>query len=207
MFDFAYQRTDLVTFSLPSITEVSRSTSFNDNAILWGADLLEDGDYIYVYGAEQTAFTKYMHVARVPAGNIRGTKEFWNGTTWVTIEPASNVGRLTKQSGLPVDVSAQFAVFKQGTVYRMVTQEGFLGPTIYSWESTSPKGPWKKRQTVYVTPETGGDIITYNAWVHPQFLAPDGSVLMSYNENSLNFFDLFNDARIYRPKFIWVKYL
>lgn len=206
-FDFSYQRTDLVTFSLPSITEVNRTTISSGDNTLWGCDVMEDGDYIYVYGAEQVPLTKYMHIARLPADNMRAPMEFWNGSVWTTTKPAANAGRLEKQSGLAVDVSAQFAVFKQGTVYRMLTQEGFLGPTIYSWESTTPKGPWKKRQTAYVTPETGGSLFTYNAWVHPEFVSADGSILMSYSENSSNFFDLFSDARIYRPKFVWVKYL
>ncbi len=206
-FDFAYQRTDLVTFSLPGIVETGRTTFYTNPDILWGASLMEDGDYIYVYGAEQAFLTKYAHISRFPAGNINGTQEFWNGTAWVTTEPATSLGRLEKQSGLPVATSAQFAVFYYGGTYRLVTQEDLFSPNIYTWESTTPKGPWKKRQTVYVTPETGGDLWTYNAYVHPQFVTPDGYLLLSYNENSLNFFDLFDDARIYRPKFIYYKYL
>ena len=207
IFDFEYIRTDLVSFSLPELIEIERIPAFDDPDILWGASLMEDGDYIYVYGAEFTAFTKYAHVVRIPADDILGVKEFWNGITWTTTEPASNVGRLEKQSGLALDVSSQFAAFYHNGKYKIVTQEGFLGPAIYSWESTNVTGPWKKRQTVYITPETGGDLFTYNAFVHPQFVAADGSLLLSYNENSFNFFDLFDDARIYRPKFVWFKYL
>jgi len=206
LFGFEYERTDLVTFALPSITEVSRTVVSTDPNILFGSAVMEDADYTYIYGAEQ-AFGKYMHVARVPAGNIRGTMEYWNGTSWVTTPPASNVGRLEKQSGLPIDVSAQFAVFYYGGKYRLVTQEDFLSPNIYTWESVSPKGPWKKRQTVYVTPYISENSITYNAFVHPQFVAADGSLLLSYNENTTEFLELFSNARIYRPKFIWFKYL
>lgn len=206
-FDFAYLRTDLVTFSLPGITETARTTVYTNNDILWGASLMEDGEYIYVYGAEQAFLTKYAHISRYPASDITAAPEFWNGTSWVSAEPATNVGRLQKQSGLPVETSAQFAVFYYADKYRLVTQEDLFSPNIYTWEATSPTGPWKKRQTVYVTPETGGDLWTYNAFVHPQFLTADGYLLLSYNENSLNFFDLFDDARIYRPKFIYFKYL
>ncbi|HMZ89977.1 MAG TPA: DUF5005 domain-containing protein [Chitinophagales bacterium] len=206
-FDFAYQRTDLVTFSLPTITEVNRTTVFTNEDIMWGADILEDGSYIYVYGPESFTFTKYPHVMRFPAGNIRGTKEFWNGTTWVTTEPATTVGRMKRTNGLNIDVSAQFAVFYSGGKYRMVTQDVLFGPNIYSWEASNPNGPWKIKQTVYTTPETGGDIWTYNAWVHPQFTTADGYILLSYNKNSLNFLDLFGDATIYRPQFVYFKYL
>lgn len=206
-FDFAYVRTDLVTFSLPSITEVDRTTLFTDTDIMWGAHVMEDGGYIYVYGAETFTFTKYGHVCRYPAGNIRGTREWWNGTSWVLTEPASTVGRMKRPSGLNVDVSPQFAVFFHGGKYRLLTQEVLFGNEIYSWEATSPTGPWTTKQTVYTTPETGGDIWTYNAWVHTQFTTATGYILMSYNKNSLNFLDLFDDATIYRPEFIYYKYL
>lgn len=206
-FDFAYVKTDLVTFSLPNIVETARTTYYTNPDILWGASLMEDGDYIYVYGAEEAFLTKYAHISRFPAGDLTGTKEFWDGSNWVTSEPATNMGRLEKQSGLPVATSAQFSVFYYGGTYRLVTQEDLFSPNIYTWESTSPKGPWKKRQTIYVTPETGGNNWTYNAYAHPEFITPDGYILLSYNENSTNFFDLFADARIYRPKFIYYKYL
>ena len=206
LFGFAYERTDLVAFALPVITEVSRTTVWTDATTIFGAAVMEDADYTYIYSAEQ-AFGKYMHIARVHAGNIRGTMEYWNGTAWVTTPPASNMGRLEKQSGLAIDVSAEFAVFYYGGKYRLVTQEDFLSPNIYSWESTTPKGPWKKRQTVYVTPYISENSITYNAFVHPEFVAVDGSLLLSYNENSTDFFELFSNARIYRPKFVWFKYL
>lgn len=206
-FDFAYIRTDLVTFSLPTITEVDRTTVFTDTDIMWGAHVMEDGDYIYVYGPETYTFTKYGHVCRYPAGNIRGTREWWDGTGWVTTEPESTVGRMKRPSGLNVDVSPQFAVFYHGGKYRMVTQEVLFGNDIYTWEATSPTGPWTAKQTVYTTPETGGDIWTYNAWVHTQFTTGSGYLLLSYNKNSFNFLDLFNDATIYRPEFIYFKYM
>ncbi|MEZ5014365.1 MAG: DUF5005 domain-containing protein [Chitinophagales bacterium] len=204
--DFAYVRSDLVAFSLPDITEISRTPVFLDHDILWGADILEDGGYIYVYGSEEATLTKYAHVCRYPAGDITGTPEFWDGTTWTSTMPPHNVGRLVRTSGLNVDVSSQFAVIYYGGKYRLITQEGFLGPKIYSWEADAPQGPWKMRKTIYETPETGGAHFTYNAWVHPQFIQPNGAILLSYSENSNNFLDLFNDARIYRPKFIWYKY-
>ncbi|MEZ5014364.1 MAG: DUF5005 domain-containing protein [Chitinophagales bacterium] len=203
--DYAYQRTDLVAYSLPAITEISRTTVFTEPHITWGTTIMEDGGFNYVYGTEGATLTKYMHVLRYPAGNIHATPEYWNGSGWTTTIPAYNVGRLEKQSGFAVDVSAQFAVFYAAGKYRLVTQHNLFGPDIYSWESINPTGPWKQRQTIYVTPETGDEHFTYNAWVHPEF-GTSGYMLLTYNENSNNFLDLFNDARIYRPKFIFFKY-
>ena len=171
--------TSLTTLVTNTIDDPEAFVSTPDpvNEWYWPGDGTVIGETLYVY---MEYFIKTGGgIFDFPAGNIYGTKEFWNGSTWTTTEPASNVGRLEKQSGLSLDVSAQYAVFYHAGKYRLVTQEGFLGPTIYTWESTSPKGPWKA----------------------------DGSLLLSYNENSFNFFDLFEDARIYRPKFVWFKYL
>ena len=79
------------------------------------------------------------------------------------------------------------------------------GSSIFTYESSSITGPWSIKNTVYTTPETGGNIWTYNAFVHPEFDSA-GFHLLSYNVNSLNTNDLFTNADNYRPKFIWFKY-
>lgn len=205
-FDFAYQRTDLVKFSLPAITEISRTTVWDNPNIMYGAAVMEYGDYLYIYGAEFSPLTKYMHLARVPLTDLYASWEFYNGSIWQSTE-AGVAGRLKKSSGLPVDVSAQFAVFYNSGYYRLVTQEGFLGPKIYTYYATAPTGPWKSKTLLYTTPETSGSIFTYNAFVHPEIISPDGYILLSYNLNTTNFAELFSNADSYRPKFIWMKYL
>ena len=65
-------------------------------------------------------------------------------------------------------------------------------------------GPFGEKTLAYCTPETKGDIFTYNAFAHTQFL-DDGALLVSYNVNSFNFSDLFANADNYRPYFVWVK--
>lgn len=50
-------------------------------------------------------------------------------------------------------------------------------------------------------PNPGGNLYTYNAVAHPQF-GDDRGLLVSYNVNSFVFADLFEDAGIYRPRFV-----
>lgn len=204
--DFSYQRTDRVTYSLPAITETSRTTVSENPDVEYGAAVMEDGDYIYIYGAEFVPLTKYLQVARVPADNISAPWEYYDGSAWSASFPGDD-GRLVKGNGLPVDVSAQFSVFYHEGKYRLLTQEGFLGPKIHTYESTSPTGPWKKKTLVYTTPESGS-LFTYNALIHPEIVKPgSSSILMSYCVNTSNFFELFSNADSYRPYFVWVDFL
>jgi hypothetical protein len=74
--------------------------------------------------------------------------------------------------------------------------------------SCSPTGPFVPIGLLYRTPETGTfgsygnpNIITYNAHEHPD-LRSDGTLLVTYNVNSLDWRELYDDATIYRPRFI-----
>lgn len=205
--DFQYQHTDLFQFSLPGFTEISRTTVWDVYPeIMFGATVMEDGEYLYIYSPETYTFTKYTHVARVPLNNLFATPEYYNGTDWVNTVPALTEGRLLKFGGSPVDVSAQYSVFFHEGKYRLVTQEGFLGPKIHSYESLSPTGPWKTKKLIYTTPENTGTIFTYNAFIHPEFSSTSGGLLMSYCLNTNNFWELFSNADSYRPKFVWIDF-
>jgi hypothetical protein len=204
--DFAYQRTDQVAFSLPDITEMSRTTVWNNPNVEFGAAVMEGADYTYIYGAEFLALTKYMHVARVPSDDLSAAWEYFTGTGWSTTFSGAS-GRLVKGNGLPVDVSAQFSVFFHEGKYRLLTQEGFLGPKIHAYESNNPSGPWKKKSLAYTTTE-GGSLFTYNALIHPEIVKPGSSaLLMSYCVNTSNFLELFSNADSYRPYFVWIDFL
>jgi len=67
----------------------------------------------------------------------------------------------------------------------------------------SPTGPFDIYRVIYDPPEdeNNPDIFVYNAKGHPHLSNP-GEILISYNVNSFNFSDLFNDAGIYRPRFL-----
>lgn len=206
--DFAYVKTDLIAFALPSVTELSRITVSADPDILYGACVMEDGGYLYIYGSESSGLNKYCHVARVPLTSVYSPWEYYNNTmdTWSASPPPVADGRLARSHSSLVDVSSQFSVFYKDGMYHLVTQEGFLGPTIYSYSGNSPTGPWRQRQILYITPETSGSIFTYNAFVHPEYQNAAGYTLLSYNLNTSDFGELFSDADSYRPKFIWFKY-
>ena len=193
-FSFAYVGFDLVTIDPADITIISQQNKIADPDISYGSCILEDGDYTYIYGISSRPFQKRAHVARVQGGDLKDTWEYYNGQSW-TDNPSSHI--------IAQNVSDQFSIFKDGEIYYAVTHEIIFGNKIFIAQSTSPTGPFTNNRTLYCTPETGGDIFTYNSFVHPE-LSENGELRISYNINSFDFTDLFSDVDLYRPRFIRV---
>jgi hypothetical protein len=198
---FEHVGTDMAVFSLPSLQlidqyEVSRSTEY-----LMGVSTYREGNVVYVYGTRSLLGKRCM-VAKLNVDNP-DVIEYWNGTTWGS--EFDGDAYLLRANGEDLIVSNQFTVFKYGEKYFLMTQEDFLGDGIYLYKSNSPTGPWGDRKLIFETPESGGNLFTYNAFLHKHIVHPTKGVLVSYSVNSQNFWDLFADARIYRPRFFWLK--
>ncbi len=198
---FEHVGTDMAVFSLPSLElidqyEVSRTTEY-----LMGVTTYREGDIVYVYGT-RSLFGKRCMVARLHI-DTPDQIEYWNGSGWGS--QFDGDAYLLRANGEDLVVSNQFTVFKYNGVYLLLTQEDFLGSRIFLYQSESPTGPWGNRKLVYETPESGGNIFTYNAFLHPHIEHPQKGLLVSYSVNSQSFADLFADARIYRPRFFWLK--
>jgi len=178
-------------FSIKKIFSFSRG-----DLIDWSSGALEDGNYVYIYGAESTKYNKFMHVCRTAKKNPFQKVEYYDGTGWVT--------DATRSARLQGGVSEQYSVFNYQNKYYLLSQEGILlSADIYLWDAASPVGPFTHKRKIYTTPETGGNIITYNAMAHTEFIQ-NGQLLVGYCTNSLNGVDIYRNADNYRPYFIWV---
>jgi len=195
MWGFAYKQVDLAIFSLPDLTLKSLTMKIPSPEISYGSTLMEDIDYTYIYGITTVGYNKYAHVARAPGGDLRAIWEFYNGSEWVS-EPSTY--------RIHDGVSDQFSVFKKNDKYYLLTHQIIFGKEIQLFESDFPMGPWHSKKIVYCTPETAGDVFTYNAFVHPE-LSINDELIISYNINSFDFWSLFDNADLYRPKFIKVE--
>ncbi len=197
MWDFDYASVDIATFLLPDFTLLSVERKVTDPPVNYGACLLEDGGFTYIYGMEKIGFQKFLHVARVPGHDLNGEWEYFTGTNWTT-DPAAS-------ARVFANVSDQFSVFKHDNHYYLLTQHHILGGEIYIYDSDSPAIGFDNKRTVYCTPQSHqGNLITYNAFAHTQF-SGNGELLVSYNVNSSVFADLFKNADNYRPYFVRVK--
>ena len=195
--DFAYASLDVATFHLPDFTLLSLERKATDPATNYGACVLEDGGYTYLYGAEKVGLSKFMHVARVQGHDLNGVWEYFNGIDWTS--------DATQSASVFANVSDQFSVFKKNSRFYLMTQHHIFGSEIYLYDADNPAIGFDHKRTVYCTPQSNqGNLFTYNAFAHTEF-SGNGELLVSYNVNSFVFADVFSNADNYRPFFVRVK--
>lgn len=199
-FDFHWVGNAIASFVLPDLTLENVVPTHGENNVMYGAALLEEGGYTYIYGTEDVSGTeKYLHIARATAGNVLGAWEFYTGTGWSS-DPASSA-RLRK------GVGNGFGVVKVGNRFVLFTMDSLVpfSAELVMYSSNNPEGPFGNRMLVYRTPESRNGRFTYDAHVHPEFTDAQGRLLVSYDVNSFDFRDLLANVDNYRPRFIRVK--
>jgi fibronectin type 3 domain-containing protein len=188
--------TALVTFSLPALAVTNVTDLTLGQKVGWGSAIVSDGGYDYVYGTEDVDGYKFAHVARTT--NLGGAWQFWNGTAWVADESQS--ARLLSGAG------TSFSVVRNGNQFVLATHDGNtpFGPWLVAYTAPSPTGPFTGPTYLYKAPEPESSTnwqFPYDAQLHQEQASP-GTLLLSYNNNSLNNEDNYSDARIYRPRFV-----
>lgn len=190
----------LARFSLPDLELIEirlLPAAFVSGAaggpVSYGSAILERDDHTYVYGVEDLRADKFLHVARAPAGDLLGAWEYWTGEEWSPL-PTTAIRLLG-------GVANELSVTPWDDVYLLVAQDHAIGPDILAYRALDPWGPFEDGRVIFTTPETGGNILTYNAKAHPA-RGPPGALLVSYNVNSVEFGDVFRDVDSYRPRFV-----
>src|SRR6059058_1933824 len=199
-FDFQWVGNAIASFVLPDLTPESVVPTYGENNVMYGAALLEENGYTYIYGTEDVSGTeKYLHIARATPGNVLGAWEFYTGTGWSS-DPASSA-RLRK------GVGNGFGVAKVGNRFVLFTMDSLVAfsAELVMYSSTSPEGPFGHRTHVYWTPESRQGLFTYDAHVHPEFTDEQGGLLVSYDVNTFDVRKLLSNVDSYRPRFIRVK--
>jgi hypothetical protein len=205
--DFAWMGTYLARIPTANLTQPISFTPLPSSAeVTWAAWLQIIDNYVYVYGVEDLGASKYLHVARAPGRNLRAQWQYWTGSGWSARE-ADSVRVLE-------GVSNEHSVTPWRGKYLLVTQDTteVFSAKIVGYVGNSPTGPFTDKTLLYTTPETGAlgtyrnaNVYTYNPHAHPE-LSTDNRVVISYNVNSLNGDDLYEDVTIYRGRFINVTF-
>ncbi|MFV0591019.1 MAG: hypothetical protein ACK5M7_06515 [Draconibacterium sp.] len=205
---FEFLNTDYLRYSWPAFEKISVEPFEYTlrNNVHWGHAVLDEHNYIYIYGSKPGEGNIYnAHVCRcaVTSKNMLDLTnvEFFDGTSWAK-EPMITHA----MKGLSNNISEQFSVFKyQGTYVLLSQQRGIGAGEIYTYTSKNPYGPWENKQMIYCTTEQdkNADIITYNAMAHPQYIE-NNELLISYNVNSLNASLIHENVDYYRPVFLRV---
>jgi hypothetical protein len=200
IFDFQWVGNAIASFVLPDLTLEDVVPTHGENNVMYGAALLEESGYTYIYGTEDVSGTeKYLHIARATSGNLLGAWEFYTGTGWSSDPTAS--ARLLR------GVGNGFGVAKVGNRFVLFTMDSLVAfsSELVMYSSNNPEGPFANRKHVYSTPESSRNRFTYDAHVHPEFTDEQGRLLVSYDVNTFDLSKLLSNVDSYRPRFIRVK--
>jgi hypothetical protein len=197
-FDFGQVGMAIATFSLrPRLRLESVTPTYGGADVSWGVQLLREGPWIYIYGAESGSSGKEVHLARVRAGQVLGAWQFYTGSGW-SADPNASVPLLG-------NVGASYSVTKVAGEYVLATTGSFLDPQIYLYSAPTPAGPFSGGVKIYTPPEASQGFYTYNVAAHPELTRP-GQLVLSYNVNSSELSDLFADINNNRARFITVDF-
>jgi hypothetical protein len=175
-----------------------------DQARSWGAAVLAEGEYVYIYGFVERGRglgRRRLTVARAPARKLAEFESWrFRTTTGWNAKPAD-------ATALADGLATEFSVSRLPGSQRYVAvyTENGLGDRIVGRFATAPEGPWSASVLLYRCPEMANDkgVFSYAAKVHPW---ADGNVLLvSYCVNTWEFARLFRDEAVYRPKFVHVE--
>jgi hypothetical protein len=179
-----------------------------DGDTIFGSALLRQNNFIYIYGTTEDVIggerRKYMILARVPDTKLDRFDQwrFFSAGHWTT--DFNELSRLAADLANEYSVSYLAALGQYVAVY---TSKG-LSRNIVSRFAPNPWGPWSEPEVLYECPEEGWglDVFCYAAKGHPELsLAPD-EIIVTYVANSLNFEKMAADARLYRPRFLRVRF-
>ncbi|MHC4638569.1 MAG: DUF4185 domain-containing protein [Planctomycetota bacterium] len=178
-----------------------------NGTLFFGSAVMKDGDFVYIYGCDENwkkgMDERYMIVARMSSDKIADFEKwrFWDGANWVT--------DVKKASGLFKGTAAEYSVSFEPTIkkYVAVYTEYGMSADILIRVSDTPVGKWSEPYKIYECPEYKWHktYFCYAAKGHPELSNPD-ELIITYACNSTDFWQMTADVRIYRPRFLKVKF-
>lgn len=185
------------------------STDTGKDQVLFGSALLTIGADLYVYGVRDRLIEGRLHkgmiVARVPLDQLEDLSQwrFYADGQWTALH--------RKASTISDDVANEYSVSYLPRLgrYVLVYSEGGLSPNILARLATEPTGPWGKPIQIYRCPESGWDtrIFCYAGKGHPEVSTEAGELIVTYVTNATELELLEADARLYRPRFLRVRFM
>jgi hypothetical protein len=175
---------------------------------LFGSAILRDGGYIYIYGADEDIedgwyHRKYMVVARVREEHLDDFNRwrFYTNGRWQPYY--TNATRICDNIANEYSVSFQPSLNR----YVLIYTENGLSRNIALRVAPTPYGSWSDPVMIYQCPETDWhkNIVCYAAKGHPSLSTEPDELIVTYIASSSNFFQIMEDARLYRPRFLRLK--
>jgi hypothetical protein len=144
-----------------------------------------------------------MIVARVRPGEMAdfGKWRFFSDGRWR--DDVGKVSELFDGTATEYSVSYQPAIRQYVAVY---TENG-MSENILMRMAPTPVGPWSRAFKIYECPEVGWhkSYFCYAAKAHPE-ISKEDELIVTYVCNSMDFWQMAKDTRIYRPRFLRVRF-
>lgn len=175
-----------------------------EHTVSFGSAVLRDGEWIYVFGYEQKPRRpRGLLVARVPADELArlDSWRFLSDGQWKsTAAEARSVA-----GGLATEFSVSFVPGLKK--FALVYTENGLGDRIVGRFADAPAGPWSEPVLLYRCPEMRGNkkVFCYAAKAHPH-LGGDHELMITYCVNAFQLGPVLDDAKLYWPNFVRVKF-
>jgi len=171
----------------------------------FGSALLETNGFIYIFGArERTDAGKLMILARAPDTN------FGNFASWQFRVHDGWSTNVEAAIGLCDRMASEFSVswLSSARRYVLICSENGFSENIMARTATEPWGPWSSATVVYHCPEAmwNQQVFCYAAKAHPMLSSASGELIVTYAANSFDVAQVMNDARLYWPRFVCLKF-
>ena len=177
-------------------------------ATFFGSWVLKQGPWLYVYGTTEDVVDgfhhKYMIVARVAENRL---SEF---DQWRFYVKGNWSPDFTKAERLCAGMANEYSVSFLPSLEKFIVvyNENGSSRNIAARFASQPWGPWSPPADLYQCPEMswGKDILCYAAKGHPELSITPDELIVTYVANSTDFYKMAADARLYRPRFIRVRF-
>lgn len=170
----------------------------------FGSSLLATNGFIYIFGTrEKKGADRKMILARAPETGLSDfslwqfrTRDGWN----TNVDSAASLC-----SGLATEYSVSWSPMLNR--YVLICTENGLSEKILARTAVEPWGPWGDATVVYRCSEAKWNrrIFCYAAKAHPMLALATNELIVSYAANSFELAQLFDDARLYWPRFVRLK--
>lgn len=159
----------------------------------------------FVFGVHaDVSGSQRLTVLRVVGSEVASPKEWENRPVMTLGSNRPAPSKPPKQLGPAVPDEFTIQPIRKGDrdMLVLIYSEPFRNHDIWARTAAEPEGEWSEPVSVYQTPDLGKDTFAYAAKGHAHLSRP-GELLVSYAVNG-DLGHVFNDASLYRPRFIRV---
>jgi len=205
--NFTVGRTHIASFKYPEMEYISTKlvNCITDSTMRFGTQILKKDDYTYIFGKKDITNNGLTWPIPVLARVNNSVDDPWY------FYAGEDNWSLNCDEAVPIGdrpMSESFSVYEKNNKFYLIMHEIWFVNKLFILESDDITGPWNRKITggkenaFCILPKHENNF-TYNLFAHPQFVN-NNKILISFNVNINNFSSIYDDARNYRARFLWL---